>query len=48
VFQVMGGLRLKFEGGKVLYKDREIKKIGLLAGGSGEHGDSGRIESRAP
>jgi hypothetical protein len=31
--QAMGGLQLRFEGGKVLRGDKDIRKIGLLAGG---------------
>ena len=31
----MGGLRLKFEGDRISYRDREVKHIGLLAGGTG-------------
>lgn len=34
--RAMGGLRLKFEGHRVLNQGREIKRIGLLAGGTGE------------
>jgi hypothetical protein len=33
----MGGLRLKFDGQRVLNNGREIKRIGLLAGGTGTH-----------
>lgn len=31
----MGGLRLRFEGNSIKYRGREIKRIGLLAGGTG-------------
>ena len=31
----MGGLRLKFEQERITYRNREVKRIGLLAGGTG-------------
>lgn len=31
----MGGLRLKFEPERILFRDAEVKRIGLLAGGTG-------------
>jgi ferredoxin-NADP reductase len=31
----MGGLRLKFEGGRILFRGQVIRRIGLLAGGTG-------------
>ena len=31
----MGGLRLKFDSERILFRDQEIKRIGLLAGGTG-------------
>jgi NAD(P)H-flavin reductase len=31
----MGGLRLKFSHGKISFNGREVKRIGLLAGGTG-------------
>lgn len=34
--RAMGGLRLKFDGQRVLNNGREIKRIGLLAGGTGK------------
>jgi ferredoxin-NADP reductase len=31
----MGGLRLKFEGGHIIFRGQQIRRIGLLAGGTG-------------
>jgi hypothetical protein len=42
--RAMGGLHLKFDGKRVFNGDREVKRIGLLAGGTGRS----RLSSMLP